>query len=131
MIQRIQSVYLLLLTVSSSLGLFFLPPLEIIDFSSSTKTLIETYLIVSIVLSVLTLFIFKYRKVQLLINRLHLTLQIFIFLALIYYGLTQLVTGYDYLIYLLMPVQAIFFIVLANSAIRKDEALIKSIDRLR
>lgn len=130
MIQRIQSVYLLLLTVSSSLGLFFLPPLEIIDFSSSTKTLIETYLIVSIVLSVLTLFIFKYRKVQLLINRLHLTLQIFIFLALIY-GLTQSVTGYDYLIWLLMPVQAIFFIVLANSAIRKDEALIKSIDRLR
>jgi hypothetical protein len=130
MIQRIQSVYLLLLTVSSSLGLFFLPPLEIIDFSSSTKTLIETYLIVSIVLSVLTLFIFKYLKVQLFINRLHLTLQIFIFLALIY-GLTQSVTGYDYLIWLLMPVQAIFFIVLANSAIRKDEALIKSIDRLR
>ncbi|MBT3444343.1 MAG: DUF4293 family protein [Flavobacteriaceae bacterium] len=130
MIQRIQSVYLLLLTVSSSLGLFFLPPLEIIDFSSSTKTLIETYLIVSIVLSVLTLFIFKYLKVQLLINRLHLTLQIFIFLALIY-GLTQSVTGYDYLIWLLMPVQAIFFIVLANSAIRKDETLIKSIDRLR
>ena len=130
MIQRIQSIYLLLLTVSSSLGLFFLPPLEIIDFSSSTKTLIETYLIVSIVLSVLTLFIFKYLKVQLLINRLHLTLQIFIFLALIY-GLTQSVTGYDYLIWLLMPVQAIFFIVLANSAIRKDEALIKSIDRLR
>jgi hypothetical protein len=130
MIQRIQSVYLLLLTVSSSLGLFFLPPLEIIDFSSSTKTLIETYLIVSIVLSVLTLFIFKYLKVQLLINRLHLTLQIFIFLALIY-GLTQSVTEYDYLIWLLMPVQAIFFIVLANSAIRKDEALIKSIDRLR
>ena len=130
MIQRIQSVYLLLLTVSSSFGLFFLPPLEIIDFSFSTKTLLETYLIVSIVLSVLTLFIFKYRKVQLLINRLHLTLQIFIFLALIY-GLTQSVTGYDYLIWLLMPVQAIFFIVLANSAIRKDEALIKSIDRLR
>jgi hypothetical protein len=130
MIQRIQSLYLLLLTVSSSLGLFFLPPLEIIDFSSSTKTLIETYLIVSIVLSVLTLFIFKYRKIQLLINRLHLTLQIFIFLALIY-GLTQSVTGYDYLIWLLMPIQAIFFIVLANIAIRKDEALIKSIDRLR
>ena len=130
MIQRIQSVYLLLLTVSSSIGLFFLPPLEIIDFSFSTKTLLETYLIVSIVLSVLTLFIFKYRKVQLLINRLHLTLQIFIFLALIY-GLTQSVTGYDYLIWLLMPVQAIFFIVFANSAIRKDEALIKSIDRLR
>lgn len=130
MIQRIQSVYLLLLTVSSSLGLFFLPPLEIIDFSFSTKTLLETYLIVSIVLSVLTLFIFKYRKVQLLINRLHLTLQIFIFLALIY-GLTQSVIGYDYLIWLLMPVQAILFIVLANSAIRKDEALIKSIDRLR
>lgn len=130
MIQRIQSVYLLLLTVSSSLGLFFLPPLEIIDFSFSTKTLLETHLIVSIVLSVLTLFIFKYRKVQLLINRLHLTLQIFIFLALIY-GLTQSVTGYDYLIWLLMPIQAIFFIVLANSAIRKDEALIKSIDRLR
>jgi len=130
MIQRIQSVYLLLLIVSSSIGLFFLPPLEIIDFSFSTKTLLETYLIVSIVLSVLTLFIFKYRKVQLLINRLHLTLQIFIFLALIY-GLTQSVTGYDYLIWLLMPVQAIFFIVLANSAIRKDEALIKSIDRLR
>ena len=130
MIQRIQSVYLMLLIVSSSIGLFFLPPLEIIDFSFSTKTLLETYLIVSIVLSVLTLFIFKYRKVQLLINRLHLTLQIFIFLALIY-GLTQSVTGYDYLIWLLMPVQAIFFIVLANSAIRKDEALIKSIDRLR
>lgn len=130
MIQRIQSVYLLLLTVSSSIGLFFLPPLEIIDFSFSTKTLLETYLIVSIVLSVLTLFIFKYRKVQLLINRLHLTLQIFIFLALIY-GLTQSVIGYDYLIWLLMPVQAILFIVLANSAIRKDEALIKSIDRLR
>jgi hypothetical protein len=130
MIQRIQSVYLLLLTVSSSLGLFFLPPLEIIDFSFSTKTLLETYLIVSIVLPVLTLFIFKYRKVQLLINRLHLTLQIFIFLALIY-GLTQSVIEYGYLIWLLMPVQAILFIVLANSAIRKDEALIKSIDRLR
>ena len=58
MIQRIQSVYLLLLTISSSIGLFFLPPLEIIDFSFSTKTLLETYLIVSIVLSVFDSFYF-------------------------------------------------------------------------
>jgi fumarate reductase subunit D len=130
MIQRIQSVYLLLLTISSTLGLFLLPSIEIKEFSFFTKTLFETYLIVSTVLSVLALFTFKHRKTQLLINRLQLILQSFISLVLIY-GLTQLTKRNDYLIWLLMPVQAIFFIILANGAIREDEALIKSIDRLR
>lgn len=130
MIQRIQSVYLLLLTISCSLGLILLPSIEIKEFSFFTKTLFETYLIVSAALSVLTLFTFKHRKTQLFINRLQLIIQSFILLVLIY-GLTQITIGNDYLIWLLMPVQAIFFIILANGAIRGDEALIKSIDRLR
>jgi len=130
MIQRIQSLYLLLLIICFSLGLFFLPPLEIPELSFSYTIYLESYLILSIFMSALALFIFKYRKIQLLINSIQLFLQTFVLLGLIFVMLSaNAVDGF--LPWLSMPILAIIFLLMSNRAIRKDEALVRSIDRLR
>lgn len=130
MIQRIQSIYLLLLIICSLLGLFFLPPVVLSVLFFPTEIILETYLLISVFLSVLCLFSFKFRKSQLLINKIQLLAQVFVFLVFIYVMVIENTTG-NYLIWLSMPVQAILFLILSSRAIRRDEALVRSIDRLR
>ena len=78
----------------------------------------------------MTLLLFKRRKTQLSLNRLHSFLQFITFWGLVY----DMVNGDDlngYLLWLAMPLLALILLVLSSRAIRKDEDLIRSIDRLR
>lgn len=131
MIQRIQSIYLLLLIICSLLGLFLLPPDVLSGRSFPTEILLKIYLLVSVILSVLSLFSFKYRKSQLVINGTQLLVQSLILLVFIYVLVIEKSTRDDLLLWLSMPLQAIIFLILASRAIRRDEALVRSIDRLR
>ncbi|MEK9604133.1 MAG: DUF4293 family protein [Flavobacteriaceae bacterium] len=131
MIQRIQSIYLLLLIICSLLGLFLLPPDVLSGRSFPTEILLKIYLLVSVILSVLSLFSFKYRKSQLVINGTQLLVQSLILLVFIYVLVIEKSTSDDLLLWLSMPLQAIIFLILASRAIRRDEALVRSIDRLR
>ena len=155
MIQRIQSVYLLLTTL---LSLFFLKGsfLNFIEKSGSVIKItfngilrdttgqsieliekllpVSSFIILIPVFSLVTIFIFKNRKIQL-----WLALSVIIFIigfifVLIYYSWiviteyrAEIVLGFKMVIPLLM----LIFAVLAYQGIKKDDRLIKSYDRLR
>ena len=127
MIQRIQTVYLFLVSLLS-LAFTFLND-YIINFSSNVvASLIDLSAIVLAVLSLVALMMFKNRKLQ-------LTLSIVgVLMALISAGLYIYVDGIssfylDWQFYFIPLV--IFAIILARKGIKKDEEIIKSSYRLR
>ena len=87
----------------------------------------------SAVLAIWAMIRFKNRKTQFVMNRLNLILNIFLLGFFVYRSLN--VSGEASVsekgIGMLIPVCSIVFLVLANRAIKKDEDLVKSVDRLR
>ena len=76
---------------------------------------------------------FKSRKSQFVMGRLNIILN-FILLGLFVYrslNLSGETTVSEKGIGILLPIFSIVFLVLANKAIKKDEELVKSVDRLR
>ena len=75
----------------------------------------------------------KNRKNQFVINRLNLILNLFLLGFFVYRSLS--LSGETAVsekgIGMLIPVFSIVFLALANKAIKKDEDLVKSVDRLR
>jgi hypothetical protein len=129
-IQRIQTVFLLLISIASGLGFFFLPPLDLSYLELAVFIPLEFYLILGGATAFLTLLLFKKRKIQLMINRIHFVIQIGLAIVLIY-GLFNTVDMNPFLLWLMMPFLSLILLLLSSKAIRKDEDLIRSIDRLR
>ena len=155
MIQRIQTLYLLLATALMSLTLFL--PLatiwqggnEIIvkawfaDGTEGFKVPLPLYL--GIILSVatalpfITIFLFKKRMVQirLCVSEIVLLLGSAVFVALYCYRmcdvLAELMQNINFTLGFaaLMPIVAIIPVALAIRGIARDEALIRSLDRIR
>ncbi|GGZ46140.1 DUF4293 domain-containing protein [Mesonia mobilis] len=136
MIQRIQSIYLLLVVLLSAVGVFLLP-LWYKEDGSAVLALDQlttlAFFGVSAVLALITIFLFKNRKLQFVLGRLNIILN-FILLGFFVYW-SQALPGEMQIsekgIGMLTPVLSIVFLVLANKAVKKDEALVKSADRLR
>ena len=136
MIQRIQSVYLFLAIVTTGAlpFLFSLWTLEngnIYFFVSNMLYVVIFGLSTSS--SLLSILNYKKRKQQFVLNRLNIILNL-ILLGLFVYRTLNLsgeaaVSKNGIGIYL--PILAILLLVLANRAIKKDEDLVKSVDRLR
>ncbi|WP_412986257.1 DUF4293 domain-containing protein [Pontimicrobium sp. IMCC45349] len=137
MIQRIQTIYLLIAAGISS-GLIFVFNLwvnkgEQIVFAKDEMLFLSLF-IGSAVLSLVSISMFKNRQTQFVIGRLNIILN-FILLGLFVYrslnlsGETTDVSEKG--IGMLLPIFSIVFLVLANKAIKKDEELVKSVDRLR
>jgi len=136
MIQRIQSLYLLL--VGALGGLL---PLWVhlwvnasgnMIFADNLLTVAITFY-ASAALAVIAILQFKNRKNQFIMNRLNMILNLFLLGFFVYRSLNlsgeTLVSEKG--IGMLIPVFSIVFLVLANRAIKKDEDLVKSVDRLR
>tara|TARA_B100001109_G_scaffold220172_1_gene191068 strand:+ start:206 stop:598 length:393 start_codon:yes stop_codon:yes gene_type:complete len=130
MIQRIQTVFLFIIVIVSVIGFFFLPPLDFYILGLLVPTLLKSYIILTSSLALLSLMIFKHRKTQLIINRLHFFLQVAMTGVLIF-GLLNANELNSFLLWLLMPFQAMVLLILSSRAIQKDDDLIRSIDRLR
>ena len=137
MIQRIQTIYLLIAAGISS-GLIFVFNLwvnkgEQMVFAKDEMLFLSLF-IGSAVLSLVSISMFKNRQTQFVIGRLNIILN-FILLGLFVYrslnlsGETTDVSEKG--IGMLLPIFSIVFLVLANKAIKKDEELVKSVDRLR
>jgi len=144
MIQRIQSIYLLIATVLSG-GLIF--PLNLwvteqgteffaLDSLSSGNLLLASVFVLfiaSAILTLITIFQFKKRQLQFVLGRLAILINFILVGILVYF--TQNLSGEMQVsekgIGLLIPIFTIVFVVLANKAIKKDEELVKSVDRLR
>lgn len=155
MIQRVQTLYLLLAAVLMSLTLF-LPLATIVTgsdevivkaFSISGTLGLDTplplymgiVLAVATLLPFVTIFLFKKRltQIRLCVSEIVLLLGSAAFVALYCYRLcallSEVVTNVVFTLGFaaLMPVVAIIPVVLAIRGIAKDEALVRSLDRIR
>ena len=136
MIQRIQSVYLLL-TAGISAGLIFVFHLwitnEDVKIFAIDEVLYFGLFLGSAVLSLLSIFMFKNRKLQFVLGRLNIILNVILLGFFVYQSLN--ISGEALVsekgIGIFLPILSIVLLVLANKAIKKDEDLVKSVDRLR
>ena len=136
MLQRIQSVYMFLVVITNGVMPFWLQlwtdnlgkPVYAQD-----DMVYSSLFLVSAVLAFVTIFLFKNRKRQFVFNRLNLILNLFLLGFFVYRSL--ILSGETNVsekgIGMLLPVISIVFLVLANKAVKKDEDLVKSVDRLR
>jgi hypothetical protein len=136
MLQRIQTIYLLI-SAGISGGLIFLFQLwttinETVFYAKDDILYLALFL-GSAILALISIFKFKERKLQFVLGRLNIILN-FILLGLFVYRSLNL-SGETVVsekgIGMLLPIFSIVFLVLANKAIKKDEDLVKSVDRLR
>jgi hypothetical protein len=136
MLQRIQTVYLLLAALTSA-GLVFILELYTNAVGVSIYAIDVLWLfglfMFSAFLSLVTIFLFKNRKLQFVLGRINILLNFILLGLFVYWSLN--VSGETQVsekgIGMLIPVISIVFLVLANKAIKKDEDLVKSVDRLR
>ncbi|WP_298782413.1 DUF4293 family protein [uncultured Polaribacter sp.] len=143
MIQRIQTIYLLLVSIISG-GLIFVfnlwntlkEKIFVLDlFSEEVLSLkiIPILFFLSALSSFVTIFLYKNRKLQFVIGRIIILINLFLLGLLIYLSLT--LSGETSVsekgIGMFLPILAVLLLVLANKAIKKDEDLVKSVDRLR
>ncbi|SDS07633.1 DUF4293 domain-containing protein [Winogradskyella sediminis] len=136
MIQRIQTLYLFLAAVISA-GLIFVFHLwtnnEGVKIYALDNYLYLGLFLGSALLSLISIFRFNNRKSQFVFGRLNIILN-FILLGIFVYqslNLSGEINVSEKGIGVLLPVFSIVCLVLANKAIKKDEDLVKSVDRLR
>ncbi len=136
MIQRIQTLYLFLSVVISA-GLIFVFHLwtntEDVKVFAINDYLYLSLFLASALLSLIAIFSFKNRKSQFVMGRLNIILNFILLGIFVYQSLN--ISGETNVsekgIGILLPIFSIVCLVLANKAIKKDEDLVKSVDRLR
>lgn len=134
MIQRIQSVYLLLAAVASGIFIFLFPLYGVGD----TQYMIlndPTFVVLTVLSTLVSLFsIFRYRnrKQQVVSGRINIIVNFVLFGLILWMFFSTMNVDDAYLgVGAFMPIAAVIFIILANRAIMKDEALVRASERLR
>ena len=136
MIQRIQTIYLLLTAIVSG-GLIFVFNLWTNTEGAlvyATDNLLSLGLFLgSALLALVSLFMYSNRKLQFVLGRLNIILNFILIVFFVYQSLN--LSGETNVsekgIGMFLPIISIVLLVLANKAIKKDEDLVKSVDRLR
>ncbi|MEN8811068.1 MAG: DUF4293 domain-containing protein [Flavobacteriales bacterium] len=151
MIQRIQSIYLTVAAIAMALTLVF----PFATYSIVTGNFVyDSFgfvgakdlsfflpvifpIVISILLSLVSIFSFKKRKRQLLFNKLNF-LVIMISIVFVFVNFNQIESTFsllpenmNYGIGFFFPIIAFVAIIMANRSINQDEKLIKSMDRIR
>jgi len=144
MIYRLQSLYLSLVILINGLFSFVFPLwmdnnknfLFIWQGFKNNQNLLVSLAVgffMVVVFAIISLFLFKKRKSQFMLNRLNIIINLYLLGVLLFYLLN--LSGEIFIsekgISAFFPILNIFLLVLANKAIKKDEALVKSVDRLR
>lgn len=154
MIQRIQSVYLALAILSVALMFAFkIAEVQAVSGNAvltvygamwanqpvdSSLLILPPFVfnILIIILLVVSLLMYKNRKRQMVLGRVSyiLILGYFVFLYFLSDSIAKAIEGGERIVYgagIYFPIAALAFVFLANRAIKKDEALVRSLDRLR
>jgi len=155
MIQRIQSLFLMLAALAA--GIMFVFPLasfygdsnftlyvyQLVFHDPEPSLHLSAYfllpllgvIVLIILLSVLAIFSFKNRKRQINLTKIAMALTLILLAGyfLGYIGILERAVGNvpEYKFASFMPILVFVFLFLANRGIQKDEKLIKSMDRLR
>ncbi|MFM9825730.1 DUF4293 family protein [Flavobacterium sp.] len=137
MIQRIQTIYLLLAFVATGFLPFFIPLWTLSNHKDFFFMQNQIYVIVlglSTTLSLLSIISYNKRQNQFVIGRLNIILNLILLGLFVYRSLNvsgEALAVSEKGIGMFLPIVAIVLLVLANKAIKKDEDLVKSVDRLR
>ena len=136
MIQRKQTIYILVSAILMGALYYWFPLIEAKDgivVIDKNEPLILGLIFGSIAFAFISIFNFKKRKLQFVINRLNIILNFVLLGVFVYRSLT--LSGGTFVsekgIGVLIPIISIVFFVMANKAIKRDEDLVKSVDRLR
>lgn len=136
MLQRIQSLYMLASAIVTG-GLPFVFELwtdkNKVDVFFTSSIIYISLFVLSTVLSIYSILNFKKRQHQFVLNRLNM---IFNFILLGFFVYRSLNLSGETMVSekgigMFLPAISIVLLVLANKAIKKDEDLVKSVDRLR
>ena len=137
MIQRIQSIYLLIAFLVTGVLPFFIPLWTMADGKEYLFMQNQVYVVIlglSTTLSLLSIISYKKRQNQFVIGRLNMILNLILLGLFVYRSLNvsgETLAVSEKGIGMFLPIVAIVLLVLANKAIKKDEDLVKSVDRLR
>ena len=137
MLQRIQTVYLILAILVAGVLPFFLPLYTLNNVKEvffMQNMVYVTLFGLSLTLSLLSILSYSKRQNQFVMNRLNMILNLillglFVYCSLNLSGETEMVSEKG--IGMFLPIIVIVLLVLANKATKKDEDLVKSVDRLR
>ena len=131
MIQRIQSIYLLIAVISMTLISFKVPIYYLNEtlFMAQDDTKIFVLTIVGALFSLLGLFMFKNRKFQMKLIRLTVLIQMIIGIRMF-----MLFIKFEVVLnnsFLFIMVFTLITLILAYRGVKKDDDLVRSIDRIR
>ncbi|WP_313807887.1 DUF4293 domain-containing protein [Flavobacterium sp.] len=136
MIQRIQSIYLFLVFICNGVLPFVFPLWKDVqgkEFFFMKDMAFSVLFGLSMTLALVSLLGYKKRQNQFVMNRLNMILNVILLGLFVYRTLT--LSGEAQVsekgIGMFLPIVSIVLLVLANRAIKKDEDLVKSVDRLR
>ena len=129
MIQRIQTIFLLIVVIAQVVLHF--QSLDVELFGSSYVVIALS--LVSFLLAIISIFSYKKRVRQILLNNINIFINVLL-TGLLIYWLLNLSGGISFPekgIELAFPPISLFCLFMANIYIRKDEKLVKSVDRIR
>lgn len=132
MIQRIQSLYLLLCGLLNLIVYFYIDYDFLIEDLNSFNLFVSELFPVALPLLIsmicfYSIFKYKIRKNQFVINRINV-IMCFIFFGLLMYN-NKSIMSHQWITF--VPLVSVLLLVLSNRAIKKDQELIKSLDRIR
>lgn len=129
MLQRIQTIWTLLAVLAAVF--LFITGQDVV--LSDTIPVINIGAIVLVIMGALSIFSFKNRKRQILLNTISIIINALL-IGVLAYWLLNLSGGIHFPekgIEPIFPLIAVICLLIANVYIRKDERLVKSVDRLR
>lgn len=134
MIQRIQSIYLLLAALVSGCVIFFVP---LFVFGEGSYYILDDAIftamtVLSAIISLFSIFRYKNRQQQVVSGRINIILNFVLFGLILYmfFGNSSMKEA-SFGVGTFIPIIAVVLITLANRAIMKDETLVRAADRLR
>ena len=131
MIQRIQSIYLLVAAISMSLISFKVTVYTLNEtlFMAQDDTKMFILTIVGAIFSLLGLFMFKNRKFQMKLIRLTVLIQMIIGIRIfMLFNKFEVILNYSFLFLMTFTLIAL---IMAYRGVKKDDDLVRSVDRIR
>lgn len=131
MIQRIQTIYLLIASIAFALLSFKIPFWSLNDefMYAQNDNKLYLLLITLFVFSIIGIFLFKKRTVQMKLLRLSILIE-FVVLVRLFLTYKELNTPPDAKVFFLL-MSAFVALLLAYRGVKKDEDLVRSVDRIR
>ena len=131
MIQRIQTIYLLIASIAFALLSFKIPFWSLNDefMYAQNDNKLYLLLITLFVFSLIGVFLFKKRTVQMKLLRLSILIE-FLVVVRLFLTFKELNTPLDAKVFFLL-MSAFVALLLAYRGVKKDENLVRSVDRIR